>query len=177
MCWLLPCPAASPRGTRDGEEDGVDGWGEMSWCGEEELPCLPPAPPHTAGCGVGSCITASPPAPGPGALECCHKCHTAVRSQPAPARRRLVPLLSPAWFSLVCFLCHTVQSLGFGGGLFFINPISLVIQITLPFLLKVAGVRAWRTQSPSLNSNQIRSTRVAKAQRGGEEVARKGLRA
>lgn len=63
------------------------------------------------------------------------------------------------------------------GGLFFINPISLVIQITLPFLLKVAGVRAWRTQSPSLNSNQIRSTRVAKAQRGGEEVARKGLRA
>lgn len=105
-----------PGGTRDGEEDGVDGWGEMSRRGEEGLPCLPPAPPHTAGCGVGSCITASPPAPGPGALECCHKCHTVVRSQPAPARRRLVPLLSPAWFSLACFLCHTVQSLGFGGG-------------------------------------------------------------
>ena len=63
------------------------------------------------------------------------------------------------------------------GGLCFINPISLVIQITLPFLLKVAGVRAGRTQSLSLNSNQIGSTWDPKASEGGEEVGRKGLRA
>lgn len=49
---------------------------------------------------------------------CCYKCHNTARSQPAPACGRLVPhpWLSPEWFSLVCFLCHTVQSLGFGGG-------------------------------------------------------------
>lgn len=121
LCWLMLW-AALPRcfswgGPGMGKETG-DGWGGnvTLWGGRAAL--LATRPPHAAGCGVRSHIGASPPAPRPGVLERCHKCHNAVRSQPAPARRRLIlcPRLSPAWFSLACFLCHTVQSLGFGGG-------------------------------------------------------------
>ena len=170
LCWLLSCRSRSSAlrllrgGTREGQGDGAQGWREMSQRGEEGLPSLPPAPPTLRDVGSG----ASLPAPHPGVSERCHKCHNAVRSQPAPAHRRLFPRprLSSAWFSLACFLCHTVQSLGFGGGLCFINPISLVIQITLPFLLKVAGVRAGLAQSLSLNSNQIGPTGWQKL-RGG----------
>lgn len=39
-----------------------------------------------------------------------------VSASACPQEARPCPGLSLAWFSLVCFLCHTVQSLGFERG-------------------------------------------------------------
>lgn len=54
------------------------------------LSCQQP-PSHPAVGGV--CAGAAPAAPRPEGLEHGHKCHNAVRAQPVPARRRLVPAL------------------------------------------------------------------------------------
>lgn len=119
--WLLPdavgsLPCGFSRWTRDGEGDEADGCGEMSQGGQKGPPLMPAAPLAPCSwwglCRSCSCspssrrIRAWPQMPqrGQGSASAC------------PQEARPCPRLSLAWFSLVCFLCHTVQSLGFEGG-------------------------------------------------------------
>lgn len=157
MLWAA-CPVASPGGPGTGKE--TEGCGEVSRCGQEGPPRSPPAP--LARCSwwgrYRSCssslsprqIRASPQMPQRGQ----------VSARACPQEARPCPRLSLAWFSLVCFLCHTVQSLGFEGGkggLCFINPISLVIQITLPKSEPGAHKALTQTRSDPLAWQKLRA--------------------
>lgn len=109
-------PRGFSRGTRDGEGDRRLRRSVTSRCGQEGPPRSPPAP--LARCSwwgrYRRCssslsprqIRASPQMPQRGQ----------VSARACPQEARPCPRLSLAWFSLVCFLCHTVQSLGFEGG-------------------------------------------------------------
>lgn len=110
-----PSPGFS-RWTRDREGDEADGCGEMSQCGQEGPPRLPPAP--LARCSSWARYRSCSSSPSPRRIRAWPQMpqRGQVSASACPQEARPCPRLSLAWFSLVCFLCHTVQSLGFEGG-------------------------------------------------------------